>query len=496
MNTRISDWAYWRAVDPMWKIMIVALLARLVAVVFSAGYGMHDDHFLIIEASASWVDGYDYNHWLPWNPGNRGEPEGHSFTYVGLNFLYFYVMKFLGVVHPKVLMFGNRLLHALASLIVVWYGMKITERLGNRKQAILVGWILALLWILVFASVRNLVEVAALPFLVFGTWQLMKNELWSNWLLGGILIGIAVSFRYQIGVFGVGIGLYFLFTKQFRALLFFALGSLLVFVVTQGLVDYLIWGYPFAEAISYISYNLTEGTTYLPNQNYFMYLLVLTASLFIPLGIIIAFGFFKSARKHLFLFVPTCLFLLFHTFYPNRQERFILSILPFFIILGVLGFHLLKESQRMQKFWRFSWIFFLVLNFIFLAFASTMYSKKSRVEAMYSLYGKTAHDDYILLEGSGSGKVSMMPLFYAKAWHMRFGERLDPNAPLKDHLTDSYDYIFFFDEAKLNERIAECKTVYPNMRLIKKCYPSLIDRMLRTLNPRNANEYIEVWETR
>jgi hypothetical protein len=33
------------------------------------------------------------------------------------------------------------------------------------------------------------------------------------------------------------------------------------------------------------------------------------------------------------------------------------------------------------------------------------------------------------------------------------------------------------------------------MELSKKSYPSAIDVMLRELNPRNANEYIEIWKT-
>ena len=70
-------------------IMIVAGFFRILAALFSQGYGMHDDHFLIIEASASWVDGYDYNNWLPWNKPEGAVPEGHSFTYVGLNFIFF-----------------------------------------------------------------------------------------------------------------------------------------------------------------------------------------------------------------------------------------------------------------------------------------------------------------------------------------------------------------------------------------------------------------------
>ncbi|TNF49460.1 MAG: hypothetical protein EP305_02685, partial [Bacteroidetes bacterium] len=101
--------------SPYGLILLAAFLVRLIAVIFSPGYGMHDDHFLIIESSSSWVDGYDYNNWLPWSPNNPGHPHGHSFTYVGFNFLYFGLMKMIGVTDPKTLMLINRLLHALAS---------------------------------------------------------------------------------------------------------------------------------------------------------------------------------------------------------------------------------------------------------------------------------------------------------------------------------------------------------------------------------------------
>jgi hypothetical protein len=247
--------------------------------------------------------------------------------------------------------------------------------------------------------------------------------------------------------------------------------------------------------MGYVTYNLKEGTHYLPNQNYLMYFLVLTGCFFVPLGLILGFGFFRSARKYAVLFVPTFAFLLFHTIYPNRQERFILSILPFFLILGVLGYQLLKETPFKQKIWRISLISFWVLNIPFLLFASTMYSKRSRVEAMYSLYGKKEKIDLILLEGSASGRVSMLPKFYNKCWSAAQVERTDSVADLRVNPALDYPYIFFFDEKDLDKRVLSYKKLYPKMQLEFKSYPSLVDQLLRWLNPRNANEYIEVWKT-
>ena len=62
----------------LYVLTLVALVPRLIAVFLSPGYFAHDDHFLIIEAAASWVAGHDYNYWLPWNQGPNPTPSGHS----------------------------------------------------------------------------------------------------------------------------------------------------------------------------------------------------------------------------------------------------------------------------------------------------------------------------------------------------------------------------------------------------------------------------------
>lgn len=477
-------------------ILISALIIRILAAIFSQGYGMQDDHFLVIEASSSWVDGYDYNNWLPWNQLDKKEPvpEGHSFTYVGLNYVFFYCCKVIGINDPKILMLLNRLIHGLLSLLVVYFGIKITDRISNHKNAVTVGWLLALFYIMPFLSVRNLVELAAIPYLIWGVWLLVKEETKKNLFYAGILIGLAVSFRYQIAIFGIGIGLYYLLKKKVIELIFFGLGGIIIFSITQGIVDYFIWGRPFAEFLSYTGYNMVQGTEYLPNHNYLMYVWVLMGFLLFPFGVLIGIGFIRSAKQNLLLFLPTFLFFLFHTFYPNRQERFILSIFPFFIILGVIGYQSLKEKLFWKKLWSFSITFFWCLNIPLVLFGCFVYSKKSRVEAMYSLYGNKIQNERILMEGSASTKPSLMPKFYADSWHCVIVDRTEPIQPLLVQPEFNFDYIFFFGEEKIKSRIKKYKKIYPKMKIHKVCEPSLVDKIL-TINPHNTNQYIEVWET-
>ena len=103
---------------PLQQLLIIGLLIRLVSVFFSKGFGWHDDHFLIIESSQNWADGFD-NSWLPSKSDPTRGPQGHSFFYVGIHYYIFKFFHFIGVVDPQVKMFFIRLLHALWSLLII-----------------------------------------------------------------------------------------------------------------------------------------------------------------------------------------------------------------------------------------------------------------------------------------------------------------------------------------------------------------------------------------
>lgn len=490
------DWTSYKT------ILIAALVIRIIAAIFSQGYGMHDDHFLVIESSSSWVDGYDYNHWLPWSPESRGVPEGHSFTYVGLNFIYFYCMDFLGVDDPKILMLINRIFHALFSMLIVFFSIKITEKISEsqgaeraKKNAVTVGWVLALLWLLPFLSVRNLVEITCVPFMLWSVWVMIKSEDKKHFLFAGLLMGMAVSFRYQVGVFALGLAAVYFFQYQWSRFLLFSSGVLIVFALTQGVVDYLIWGYPFAEFIGYFTYNSNEGTAYIPNNNYFMYILVLMGTFLLPLGLLAGAGFFAGFKKYAVIFVPVFLFLLFHSLYPSKQERFIMPVLPFFFLLGVVGFHYAFVKESWKKLWNVSLKIFWVINIPLLLLASFTYTKKSRVEAMYYFYETGETPQKIMLDAMGDEDVAMPPKFYSGHWLFGTLEQSEEIKHIEMYPDYRYDYILFFGDDDLENRINFYKKTYPDMELVKTCEPSLIDRFLKWLNPRNSNEYIEVWKT-
>ena len=300
--------------NPLRIIILLAIVSRLVAVIFSRGFGWFDDHFLIIEASQSWVDGFDYNRWLPESEGNNG-PTGHNLFYTGLHYVLFRFFSFLGFDDPQGKMYVIRFLHAALSMVVVILGYKITLKIGGQKAAGISGLLLALLWMFPFISVRNLVEFTCVPFLFWGTWILINDEKKRNpflqGLLAGLILGIAFCMRFQSMVYIGGIGLGLLILGRWKEAITTGIGVLITACLLLATIDIYVWGYPFAELLEYIDYNMHSYAEYNIGP-WYQYMLVIILALIPPISFFLIFGFFyafiKAWRKYLLIFLPVMLF--------------------------------------------------------------------------------------------------------------------------------------------------------------------------------------------
>ena len=490
---------YWNE-KPLTLIVFIAIFVRMFSVIFSKGFGMHDDHFLVVEIAKAWADGVDSNNWLPGTIENTG-PSGHSFFYTGLHYILFCILKFIGITDPQNLMFFVRLIHAIFSLIVVICGYKIAERIHNINSAKTVGILLATLWFMPFLSVRTLVEVACIPFLMISTWMIIKDDK-NKWyyLIAGISAGLAMSIRYQSFLFVFGIFLAIFINKRWIESIIFGLFVVISFSLTQIIVDMKLWGYPFAEFLTYVQYNIDNAYNYLTNS-WYSYILLILGIIIPPIGFFIFFGFFRMWRKHLILFLPAFIFLAFHSYFPNKQERFILPIIPFVITLGIVGWNQFKDKSnfwmKRKKLLKGFWIFFWALNIILLPIISTMYSKKARVESMIYL-SKYKNIKLILTEDSNSENFLMPPLFYLNQWlsttaltKANYSEKAKYSIDSKDNCPR---FVLFFDEKNLTKRVDSLRFCFPQITYETTIHPSFVDEILFKLNHRNTNQTIIIYK--
>jgi hypothetical protein len=490
---------------PLPFILWISFLVRFISVIFSKGYGMHDDHFLVIEASKSWVDGYDYNHWLPVEGQTTPTPSGHSFFYAGIHYFIFRFLKFKNILDPQTEMYIIRFLHALLSLVTVYCGYKITLKLAGEKIAKSVGLFLAVFWFMPFMSVRNLVEFVCIAPLMAATWLVIKNteaKRITPYIWAGILLGIAFSIRFQTIMFTGGFGLALLCMKRFKEAIVLGIAFLVVAAGVQGLTDYYIWGQPFVEFKEYIRYNIENASNYIVLQ-WYMYFLLILGVLVPPISIFFFFGFLRSWKKHLLLFLPSFIFLIFHSYFPNKQERFILPIIPFIIVLGCIGWNDFVEKSTYwaahPKLLKRCYVWFWSINILLLSVISFAYSKKNRVEAMtYIAHKKDVN--LIAIEDSNRDDFLMPPLFYLQKWGHVYGiTKLKPAADFyKEYSTlqpkERPNYVVFMQHENIEQRVSDLKKYFPTLTYEATIEPSYIDKLMHWLNPVNKNQTTYIYK--
>ena len=496
-----------REYRPLLFILLPALFLRLLSAIFSRGFGMHDDHFLVIEPSYWWSQGINYQEWLPMN-GIHPHPDGHSLFYSGLHYLFFVVCNGAGIADPQVRMLLVRVIHALFSLLTVYFAYRITEKISGKKEAFTAALLTAFFWFMPFLSVRNLVEIVCIPFLMYGAWLIIsandaRKPLW-RYFAAGLVMGLAFSVRFQTASFIAGLGLAMLILKLWKPTLVFGIGVLASVLPVQGLIDYFIWGAPFTEFAEYVRYNIQAANDYIIGP-WYNYILLLAGILIPPVSIFLLTGFFASWRKQLLLFLPAFVFLVFHSVFPNKQERFIFPVIPFVIVLGTAGWSAMMQKSGFLKLHRGfisgSWKFFWIVNIILLLAISFSYSKKSRVEAMTYLSG---YKDVkmILLEDSRHNSAKMVPVYYMGQWadvmeKSKTGFRMNFRRRFTD--ADSLKYarfVLFFEKDSLEGRVNMLRTYLPGLEYETTIRSGMVDWFMHWINPVNLNQDIYIYRNK
>jgi len=474
--------------NPFTVIIFLALILRLLAAIFSKGYAMSDDYFVAIGIPQQWLDGYP--NWF-----NLDHPSGFSIVYPGLHYLLFYLLKIFGIVNPELKMLIVRLLHAGYSLLTVYFGYLITLKLSNRQNARTVGLILALFWIMPFMAVRNLIEMACVPPMMIGYYMITRAEEQKQlnyWLYAGILFGLAFAFRYQSILIPGGIGMVLLFQRRWKISVYFAIGVSFGLFFLQGIVDWIAWGYPFAAFLHYTVSNVETRYDYIIGE-WYRYLLLLLGIFIPPVSLYLFYGAARTWKKLALLFWPMVLFLAFHSAYPNKQERFILPMLPILIITGIIGWQefVVKSPfwQRHRTYLKGSWIWFWSLNTVLLLVLTFTYSKRSLVEPMNYFREKQDLKGFIIEYNHGG--MPWFPRFYLgrEVPIYRFTiDKTDSVFALELNAAgEAYpNYVFFYGNEDLEQRILRVENVSgTKLSHDKTIEPSLMDDILHRLNPRH-----------
>ncbi|MCX7984630.1 MAG: glycosyltransferase family 39 protein [Bacteroidetes bacterium] len=478
---------------PLRSLLLIALVPRLIAVFASQGYGMHDDHFGPIEQP--FIIMHDSSYWE-----NRGGVHGHSIVYPALHYGLFYILKGVGIVDPKKVMLLVRLLHALYSLLIVYFGYRIVRHLSSAHTAWYTGVVLALFWPFPFISVRNLIEVVCIPPIMAGMYYALRaNEGKKYAWWSGILFGLGFVFRYQTILMPMTIGIFWLFQKRWRETSYLALGGITAALLIQGSADTFAWGYPFAAVLEYTRYNLTHSTEY-TTGNWYNYLLLLIGAFIPPMSFFLLYGYVREWKRSSLIFFSTLAFFLFLSLFPNKQERFVFSVVPQILMLSVMGW---VDLVKLSRFWERNkwlvkglWGWFWVINIVLLVVFSTYYSKRARVETMYYLYGKHL-TGFVLVAGDVG--ITQMPQFYTGQYTKCIFE-IHSDAHIDSVVAKILtagkcpNYVICFGPKAIERKEKFERSLGRDLLYEATIQPSFLDNVFYQLNPRfNKNQTIYIF---
>lgn len=504
----------YRQQHPLRFILLIAVALRILAAFFSKGFVFSDDHYCVIEQAQDWLLGF--SHGL-----DLHDPPLHSIFYSGLHYVLFYLLEHVGIVSPDIKMTINRLIHGLYSVLLVYYSYKITDLISGRKNAELVGMVLATLWFLLFLCTKDLVEAVSIPLCLAGFYYLIRMDItqkqnYMDWLLTGILFGFAFLLRMHTILFAGGIGLVLLYRRQWMGSILFSIGYLLTAGIIQGTIDYVFFEYPFHSLVAYYEYNAANAYNYI-TLPFYQFLIVIIGFLIPPVSLFLIYGFVRARKVEPLMFTAGLLFFLFHSYFPNKQERFILPLLPIIVIMGIIGW---QEYVSHSDYWKdrtklfkISWRFFWTVNFILGIFLIFTYSKKSRIEPLVYLSGK--HDLKAFIIETQENNVDEPPVFYLGKFASTYPyfkgrlaeiKKLESEGKLKakdciilydlpitkstetleaeiKDLNKQPQYIVFHGADQLERRIERVKQLFPDITFETQISPALYDEVLHFLNP-------------
>ena len=297
-----------------------------------------------------------------------------------------------------------------------------------------------------------------------------------------------------------GLGMVLFFQKRWQQVFLFGIGVVLSIFLVQGGIDYFVWGRPFIQFEAYTLYNLSNAYNYIIGP-WYNYLILIPGLLVPPLGLFLFFGYFLAFRKHPILFYPALLFIIFHSLFPNKQERFILPVVPFVLMAGILCWTQFYENS---KFWqsrtrlykgliRFS----VIANCVLLVFLTPASTKISLMDAMTYLSEKNG-DHPIVFENTNSNSPIILPRFYLRHWVgytvlMRDSEFLQIPAlfsgnqlSVKDSLPvdlGDFKYVVFGQVDNLETRVANFEKSHGKIVFEAHIRSSYLDDFMHWLNP-------------
>ncbi len=242
-----------------------------------------------------------------------------------------------------------------------------------------------------FTLTRPMFETQSAPWLFLAIvlayiYDLKKINNFNHLFLSGLALTISFLLRPQVGLVGLVLIILPILHKNKKDFINITLTGIILFLAA-GIPDLYLRGKFHYSLLAVTKYNFESGHLYGKDPWYY-YLL------FIPILTLMPFWIFKITKSdfmsvlksHRTFFLSIALFVLLHSLFSQKFERFIIPIIPALVILMfqfVIGSRLINDPISQNKFNLKNKILFtigIILNFVLFICASFFPSQKNIID--------------------------------------------------------------------------------------------------------------------
>lgn len=470
---------------PLIILIFLGLFLRVAASFFSKGFLTLDDHHNLVIDADILASGLSL-------PADFKD----SALYPFIVSLIMQIVRFFGINSPDTEMLFVRLSHGLFSVIGIYLVFKILEAKVNKRSAAIGGFFMAAFFVMPIFSTHQFEEVICQIPLLASVWYLIRfeNENKNSCLfLSGLFIAVALILRFPLISFVVPFILGVLINKSSRKVSFLFLFGFLVIIFLQALSNLYVngeFGYSFIKNYGFIlsDYNSIIKSDGYPAGPLSRYLLTLLAAFIPPFSILFLIAAVRGSRTFILVGLSVFAFLIAHSVIENKQERFLLPIIPMLIVLAVAGFNNIKqwfEKKNLSIIYKYSWKYFWVLNSVLLVFFIFHYGKKDRVEPLVYINAKQDVTGVLIAQFS---YTFLVPDYYlgksVTTYIIDSKKKLPDLSQALQQQEKKINYCVLYTDSLIRDEM-ELETILERKFVLEKTIePSLGDFIANKLNPK------------
>lgn len=413
------------------------------------------------------------------------------------------VSRSIGIRDPGVEMLIVRLIQGLYSVFVVYFVYRILERSSGRDSALLGGLLAAAFFAMPVTAVHQLEESVCQVPLLAACWWWQRAEDGEGgghrpsvgWgALAGAALGIALILRFPLLAFVGAFVVLALFRPVAASVRLAFLGGLASVIVLQGYSNTIVnhqWWYSFIYRLGAVlepQRMVLESDGY-PSAPPWHYILTLLAALIPPVSVALGAAAIKGGRQLPRLGIAALAFLVSHSLIANKQERFLLPILPVLFILIVAGLPWLaaRLGGVGSRWYRAMWWYFWTVNGALLLVLTFSFAKKDRVAPLLYVYRR--HDATGVLVAQYN-QTFAVPVYYLgrprpAVTVMQRPQEAELSGRWRNTPDSVPNYVILYSDDPAADAAALERALNRTLTPLTVITPSLADRLAHAINPRH-----------